>query len=60
MSTHSNVVDRRQCWVVFDANGGAERRITSAGTRQTAEVLRDLYLHCTPDAHPADVHITSR
>ena len=34
--------------------------ITSAGTRTTAESLRDLYLHCTPDAHPADVHITSR
>ena len=45
-------------WAVFDANGGTERRITSAGTRQTAEVLRDLYLHCTPDAHPAEVFVT--
>ena len=45
-------------WAVFDANGGTERRITSAGSRATAESLRELYLH-TSGANPSWVFVAT-
>jgi len=45
-------------WAVFDANGGTERRVTSAGTRATAESLRELYLH-TSGANPSWVFVAT-